>query len=55
MAVATDLGIDPTGALRSAPLARGRRWTRVLFANPVAVVSAVFLAAGDLAAAFAPC
>jgi peptide/nickel transport system permease protein len=56
MAVATDLGIDPSAvALRDGERrSRRKRWTRVLFANPAAIVSAVFLLLVILAAAFAP-
>src|SRR5919112_4444409 len=56
MAIATDLGIDPSAvALRDGEShSRRVRWTRVLFAKPAAIVSAVFLLLVVLAAAFAP-
>src|SRR5829696_6374348 len=56
MAVATDLGIDPSAAaLRDGERhSRRVRWTQVLIANPAAIVSAVFLLLVILAAAFAP-
>jgi peptide/nickel transport system permease protein len=56
MAIATDLGIDPSAVALRDGESRSRRvrWTRVLFANPAAIVSAVFLLLVILAAAFAP-
>ena len=56
MAIATDLGIDPgAAALREGDgRSRRKRWTQVFFANPAAIVSAVFLLLVVLAAAFAP-
>ncbi|MCD6059432.1 MAG: hypothetical protein K0Q89_2962, partial [Thermomicrobiales bacterium] len=56
MAIATDLGIDPSAVALRDGESRSRRvrWTQVLIANPAAIVSAVFLLLVILAAAFAP-
>lgn len=55
MVLATSLGQGETGALRQmAPRSGRERWARTLLANPVTLVSALFLLVAVLAALFAP-